>query len=177
MSQRSSGSPEPGNHDWPDDLWPDDDDRHGTAGAPGRRLRPAILAVIALVAALAGAGIALAVRDVSAPSHNAAAARSQQPVRVPGQSGLPGTGTNGPAGIFLIGQVTAVSRTAITIGEPGRSITAAVTEATRVTGKVSSISGIRVGDRVSAQITLRGGSYTTTAIQYPPRSPFGVTAP
>src|SRR6266704_3238482 len=164
MSQRSPGSLEPGNDEWPDDLWPDEDDQQDPAGSsvppgrsgwpvaagpsgwpgsgpPRRPFRPVILVVIALGAALAGAGIALGARGLSGPSG------------------------------------TAASRTSITIGGPGRSITAAVTASTRVTGTVSSISGIKVGDWVSAQIAQTGSTYTATAIQDPTRSPVGVTVP
>ncbi len=205
MSQRSPGSLEPGNDEWPDDLWPDEDDQQDPAGSsvppgrsgwpvaagpsgwpgsgpPRRPFRPVILVVIALGAALAGAGIALGARGLSGPSGTAATPGSQPSYLAPGQSGnvrpgLPGTGPGGTAGIFLIGRVTAVSRTSITIGGPGRSITAAVTASTRVTGTVSSISGIKVGDWVSAQISQTGSTYTATAIQYPTRSPVGVTVP
>ena len=74
---------------------------------------------------------------------------------------------------FLIGKVVKVSSTSITIGGPGRSITARVTSSTRITGKVSAISGIKVGDQVSAQITEGNGSPTVAAIQYPAQMPAG----
>ena len=51
------------------------------------------------------------------------------------------------------GQVTAVSATSITLNGGGQEITATVTRATKVTGKVTSISGIKVGDLVSASIS------------------------
>src|SRR5262245_15891435 len=61
---------------------------------------------------------------------------------VPG--GGPGAGPGQAGSLFLIGTVTAVSRTSITIGGPGHTITAVVTGATRVTGKVSAVTGIKV---------------------------------
>jgi len=65
------------------------------------------------------------------------------------------------------GKVAAVSATSITLAAGGQRVTAAVTEATKVTGKVSSISGVKVGDMVTAQITGTGGRLTAVAIQDP----------
>jgi uncharacterized protein DUF5666 len=80
--------------------------------------------------------------------------------------------------MLIAGPVTAVSGTSITIGGQGRPVTAAVTGATRITGKVCSISGIRVGDQVSAQITQEaGGKPTAVAIQDPARRPLGGSLP
>jgi hypothetical protein len=73
--------------------------------------------------------------------------------------------------------VSAVSSRSTTIGGPGQTITASVTGSTRVTGQVWSINGINVGDQVSAEIMLRGGKDAAVAIQYPPRSPLGTSAP
>jgi len=77
----------------------------------------------------------------------------------------------------VVGKVTAVSSRSITIGGPAHTVTAAVTSSTRVTGNVSSIGAIKVGDQVSAQIMQNGGRATATAIQYPPQSPLGGSAP
>jgi hypothetical protein len=60
---------------------------------------------------------------------------------------------------------------------PGHTVTAAVTGSTRVTGKVSGISGVKVGDQVSAQIVQNGGAASATAIQDPARPPAGGTVP
>lgn len=73
--------------------------------------------------------------------------------------------------LVIGGRVTAVSATSITLGARGRSVTAAVTGATRVTGKVSGIDGVRAGDLVSAEITDAGGKLTATAIQDPASPP------
>jgi len=252
MSQRSSGEGGRGEagHEWPDDLWPDDDDQAGPGGsagdsagersppgeagpppvppggpeaAPGgagaaamppgwpgtaprnRRVRPGVLAVVIVAAAAAGAGItAVAVHDLS--SAGATASGTTGPggtgsggngapggQLVPGGQGAPGGGLPGGGGampgggpgaapgqagsIFLIGTVTAVSRTSITIGGPGHAITAAVTGATRVTGKVSAITGIKVGDRVSAQITQGSTGNRAVAIADPAQSPAGGSLP
>jgi hypothetical protein len=203
MSQRSSGSAGPGSDDWPDDLWPDDDDPpgggHPGGGAPGgarpgwpeegppaRRRRPVLLLVIALLAAAAGAGIVLAV-DGLAGSSGATPGAAGQPSSLtpvapggnshPGGGGLPRTGPGGTGTLFVIGKVTAVSSASITVGGPGHMVTATVTRSTRITGKVSGISGIKVGDQVSAQIVQNGGAARATAIQDPAQPPAGGTAP
>ena len=67
--------------------------------------------------------------------------------------------------------------TSITIGGPGHTVTAAVTGSTRITGKVSGISGIKVGDQVSAQIVQNGGAARASAIQDPAQPPAGGSLP
>ena len=142
MSQRSSGHAGPADRDWPDDLWPDDDDQASPGGSPED-----------------GAGEGSPPGDAGPP-----------PV-APG--GGTGAGPGQAGSLFLIGTVTAVSRTSITIGGPGHTITAAVTGATRVTGKVSAVTGIKVGDRVSAQITRGGTGNVAVAIADPAQPPSG----
>jgi hypothetical protein len=197
---------------WPDDLWPDDASpaRPGEAagegapsgpwppqpgpparpgGGPRRRWRPPFaLVVIALVAAAAGAVVALAVHDISSPGPALAGSPSAQPSGLapvpsggtnPGGSGTsPGGG--GPGGAltaFVVGRVSAVSGTSITIGGPAHSVTAAVTAATRVTGKVTGIHGIKVGDQVSAQLTQNGGKFSVVAVQDPAQAPAAGSVP
>jgi len=67
--------------------------------------------------------------------------------------------------IALTGRVLAVSRTSITIGGAGPSVTAAVTDATTITGRVHGIGGVKAGDEVSAQLTGTAARLTATAIQ------------
>src|SRR5262245_47410600 len=196
MSQRSSGSAGPGGDEWPDDLWPGDDDPPGGGhpgggwpeeGPPSRRLRPVLLLVIALLAAAAGAGIVLGVEGLAGSSGVTPGAAGQPSSLTPvapggnGQPGgggaLPGTGPGGTGTLFVIGKVTAVSSTSITVGGPGHTVTAAVTGSTRVTGKVSGISGVKVGDQVSAQIVQNGGAASVAAIQDPAQPPAGGTVP
>jgi hypothetical protein len=87
--------------------------------------------------------------------------------------GVPGgQGRTGQA--FLAGKVLKVSATSITIGGPGRSLTAGITSATRFGGKVSGISGVKVGDEVSAQVTVSRGKAAVAAIQDPAQLPGGV---
>ena len=68
---------------------------------------------------------------------------------------------------LLTGRVLAVSRTSITIGGAGPSVTAAVTSATTITGSVHGIGGVKAGDQVSAQLTGTATHLTATAIQDP----------
>jgi hypothetical protein len=97
---------------------------------------------------------------------------------IPGGSGgdtIPG-GSGGPVEqMFVTGRVTAVSAASVTIGGgPGRSVTAAIMSSTRITGSVTSIGAVKVGDEVSAQITQsNGGQPTVTAIQDPAQAQSG----
>src|SRR5208282_3510422 len=146
---------------------------------PGRR--PLALAVVAVVALAAGAGVALAVVR-GQPSAPSAVSGGPPPQAAPGSNGssgpLPGSGGGGTATqMFVAGQVLAVSGTSITIGGPGRSVTAAVTSSTRVTGRVSGIRHVKVGDLVTAQMAQRGGRTTVTAIQDPAQLPSGGSVP
>jgi hypothetical protein len=181
--------------DWPDD-WADDgaDDppwrrtappaAYGPDGGPRRpRLRPLVLAIVAMVALVGGAGVALAITKGLDHSTSPSAAPGTQPTAVaPGGSGggtIPGGGGGGAVSeMFVAGPVTAVSGTSITIGGPGHTVTAAITSATRITGKVTSVGAIKVGDQVSAQITQsNGGQPTVTAIQDPAQAPSGGSLP
>jgi hypothetical protein len=179
--------------DWPDD-WPEDDARDGDGGAGlpwpaapapppgwdgrpgGRGPRPLVLVVVAVVALLAG-GVALAItRELDRSAAPAAAPSSQPSGAVPGGGtgggAPPGSAGAGTAGeIFIMGRLAAVSSTSVTIGGPGGSETAAVTSATKVTGTVTSVGGLRVGDQVSAQIVVNDGRATATAIQDPAQAP------
>jgi hypothetical protein len=232
MSQRPSGpiGPQAG-ADWPDDLWPDDDDVTGPQAAPaagaagaegaagavgvagaggpagagagpplppgwpsgtprGRRVRPGIVVAVVVAATAAGAGVtAAAVHDLAGPAPGAGSGPSATnpggtiggaalPGGAAGPGGGPGPGGTGPAGsIFVIGTVTAVSRTSITISGPGHTITATVTSATRVTGKAAGIGGIKAGDHVSAQLTAGSGRVTAAAIADPAQAPAGGSLP
>lgn len=91
--------------------------------------------------------------------------------------GVPPGGGGPGASMFVIGTVTAVSGTSITIGGQGHTITATVTHATRVTGKVAGLGGIKAGDRVSAQLTQEGGRVTAATIADPAQAPAGGSPP
>jgi hypothetical protein len=68
--------------------------------------------------------------------------------------------------LMIMGRVTAVSRTSITLSAHGQRITAAITRSTRITGRGRRVAAIRAGDTVSAQIS-EAGSPTVIAIQDP----------
>ena len=178
--------------DWPDD-WPDDDQagpswpgmppppaRGGGGGVPGRRVLA--LAVVAVVALAAGAGAALILNQgpsaAGSSPPSSAAPSSAAPGGNTGGGVLPGSGgRGGNVQMFVGGKVLAVSGTSITIGGPDHTVTAAVTSSTRVTGRVSSIRSVKVGDMVTAQITQSGGQATVTAIQDPAQLPPGASVP
>jgi hypothetical protein len=155
----------------------------GGGGIPGRRALA--LAVVAVVALATGAGVASILNQgsSSAPS----ASQSSPPSAAPsfGGSGsngnggaLPGSGGgSGTIQMLVGGKVLAVSGTSITIGGPDHTVTAAVTSSTRITGSVSSIRSVKVGDLVTAQITQSGGKAMVTAIQDPASLPSGGSLP
>jgi hypothetical protein len=68
--------------------------------------------------------------------------------------------------LMIMGRVTAVSRTSITLSARGRRITATITRSTRITGRGRRVAAIKIGDTVSAQINATG-SPTVIAIQDP----------
>jgi hypothetical protein len=195
---------QPGDNQRPDeDEWLDDEDqpddyvtslswpaapvpepaRPGPVIGPGTRLRRVLgpLAV-AVLAAAAGAGLVLAFTGSSGgPSAAGSPSRSPRSL-VPGGAASPGQRVGvlpggGSATLFLVGTVTAVSSTSITIAGAGPAVTAAVTPSTRVSDRVDGISGIRVGDHVSALISQNGGRATATAIAYPPEPAGGAGVP
>ena len=163
----------------PDLPWP-------AAGPPppdprSQRTRKGVLLVAtALIAATAGFLVVTAVHDLSAnPAGASGSPTSSPPSELPSEGTGNGTGpvqipSTGPGQTLRLeigGKVTAVSATSITLGAHGQSVTATVTKATAITGKVASIGGIKVGDLVSAQITGTNGKLTATAIQDPASIP------
>jgi hypothetical protein len=128
--------------------------------------------VVAAVAAAAGVAAALFIMK---GTPTAAAAQGVTPsasvsagngTNLPSLPGLNGNG-NGRLQMLITGQVLAVSVKSITIGGSGPSVTAAVTRSTKISGTAHRISGVKVGDEVSAQITGKNGNLTATAIQDP----------
>jgi len=155
----------------------------GPPGPPGprydRRARHAILlAVIAALAAAVGFVVVTAIHDVSA-SPAAASGATPGASATPGNpqagnpqaSPLPTAGSGQELQMEIAGKVAAVSATSITLDGAGQQITATVTSATKVTGRVTSIGGVKPGDVVSAQLTGTGGNLTATAIQDPASLP------
>ena len=157
----------------------------------GAARRGWLLALTAVVAAAAGFGVvAAALHDATGspatasatPSSSAPAASGAAPSGGAGNGTQPAPHGGGlqslPPGAMerleIGGQVTAVSATSITLNGGGQEITATVTRATKVTGKVTSISGIKVGDFVSASISGPNGKLTADSVQDPASLP---TAP
>jgi hypothetical protein len=156
---------------------------------PARRrgVRAGLLAVTAVVAAAAGYGAVAALHGANVAASPAAASSSpagttpggtgpsggSQNLLPPGSGGgpIPSTGPGETLRLEIGGRVTAVTATSITLGARGQSVTATVTSATVVTGRVRGISGVKVGDLVSAQITGTDGKLTATAIQDPASLP------
>jgi hypothetical protein len=75
-----------------------------------------------------------------------------------GNGGTPVIGGGGDGGIemLMVGRVEAVTSDSITIAGSSHTLTVAVTQATQISGRAHSISAIKVGDTVSAQITQSG---------------------
>jgi hypothetical protein len=150
-------------------------------GAAGRGR---LLALTAVVAAAFGFGVVVVALHEGAGPASAGAA--------PGSGASPGTGASGagngtqpaprgggpqslPPGAMerleIGGQVMAVSATSITLNGGGQAITAAVTQSTTVTGKVTTIRGVKVGDFVSATLSGTNGKLTADSIQDPASLP------
>jgi hypothetical protein len=177
---------------WDDEDIPEEDDcrppelpwpaagQQPYSDAPPRRW-PArygvALVLTAVIAAVAGFLAVIAVRDLSA---RPAAANSTAPASGSAPSGgalapsggpVPTLGQGQTLQLLVGGKVTAVSATSITVAGPGHQVTAAVTSATKVSGRVSGIGGVKTGDLVSVQVTGTDGKLTATAIQDPASLP------
>jgi hypothetical protein len=134
-------------------------------GGRGRRI--VTLGITAAIAIGLGAGAVLVYRHAQAGSTPTATASQSAGVPRPGQSG-------GPAGqgtvqeLDIQATVTAVGSDTITIGGgPVQSVKAVVTSATRFTGSVRSLSGVRVGNDVAALIIIENGTARVVTLQDP----------
>jgi hypothetical protein len=181
--------PGPAGGAWPG-AWDPPGPGRPPRGSAGRR--GLLFALTAVVAAAAGFGVVtVAIKDVTG---SPAAASSSPGAAAPGPSGPAGLPSGEPSGgtglsplaggipalpsgatlrLEVGGPVRAVSPTSITIGSGGNAVTAAVTRATKVTGKVAGIGGVKVGDLVSATITGANGKLTAESIQDPASLPSG----
>jgi len=149
---------------------------------PPRRGRGAgLLAVTAVVAALAGFGIvAAALHEPASSASPGVPASGSSPSPSSGAqhggpraqlSPLPLPGSGQQETLEVGGKVLAVSATSITIGGPGQSVTATLTAATRFTGTVGGIGGVKVGDFVAVTLTGTNGKLTASSIQDPASVP------
>jgi hypothetical protein len=135
------------------------------AGGRGRRV--VTLAITAAVAVGLGAGAVAVYRHAQTGSSPTATASQSAGAPQPGQGG-------GPAGqgtvqeMQIVAAVTAVGSDTITFGGgPVQSVTAEVTSATKFTGSVRSLSGIKVGDNVAAVIVVENGVSKVITLQDP----------
>jgi hypothetical protein len=165
---------------WPAGIEPGYGKRWGHGGVPGFSgwvaLAVAVVAAAAGVAAgfllIRGAPVASATAGATPSASAPASAPSSAPASsgrgdsLPVQPGLPGN-ANGQVTMLLTGRVLAVSATSITIGGAGPSVTAAVTGATKITGRAHAIGGVKVGDEVAAEITGTPSHLVTITLQDP----------
>lgn len=70
----------------------------------------------------------------------------------------PLSGGAGGLQLLLNGRVLAISSTSLTLGGNGPSVTAKITSSTKVSGHVTSASGIKVGDQVTAEVRGQSSS-------------------
>jgi hypothetical protein len=83
-------------------------------------------------------------------------------------TGSPGTGQGSVTELAMVGRVIAVGSGTVTIGGgPMQPVTAAVTSATRFTGAVRTLAGVRAGNTVAAQITIVNGVARLVSLQDP----------
>jgi hypothetical protein len=180
-------SPDP---DWPDD-WPEGDrpdagDRPYRNGVPpvgvgsGTRGRSSLALGLTFAIALgAGAGAvylyksALAGPAPGATSPSPRATNGGGPVTGGGPAALPGpAGAGSVESMTMLGKVLAVTHDSVTVGGgPGLTISARATSATRFAGSVRSLAQVRVGDTVTAQISVTDGVATLVRLQDPASQP------
>jgi len=163
--------------EYPDFLWPGEDDQDDAAprrwpALPGpdparvaaeRRRRIMGVTLTAVVGLGLGAGIAVAYGNVRAGSTPPAVASGGA-----GASQAPGAGQGAVTGLELVGTVTAVGPSSVTIGGgPAQSVRAAVTSSTRFTGAAHALGAVQVGDRVAAQIVIADGVARVISLRDP----------
>jgi hypothetical protein len=152
----------------------------GHGGFPGFSVWMAV--AVAVVAAVAGVAVGFlltrgapvecaaggATPSASAPaSVPAPRGGGTGPQALPGLPGNASGNGDGKLRMLLTGRVLAVSGTSVTIGGAGPSVTAVVTSATKLTGRVHGIGGVKVGDEVAAEITGTPSHLVITTLQDP----------
>jgi hypothetical protein len=164
--------------DLDDELWAAPADgglavgRQGGA-APGGPVRRGVFGgnstwatvVVAVLAAAMGVAVGLAFLRSPGPAGAAASPGGGSPASsAPAELGPP-SGNGGYQQLQIIGTVTAVSRSSITIGGNGPSITGTFTGTTKFTGSAAGAADIKVGDQVAATLTGSLTNLTVTTIQ------------
>jgi hypothetical protein len=182
--------------EWPEGEWHDDESLDGEPfAAPGGPAGPGpgfgyrtggwghggipgfsawVAVAVAVAAAVAGVAVGFFLTRGAPAASAAGGVTPSAPAPALGSGGsgpqalpgLPGNG-DGQLRMLLTGRVLAVSGTAVTIGGAGPSVTAAVTSATKLTGRVHGIGGIKVGDEVAAQITGTPSHLVITTLEDP----------
>ncbi len=172
--------------DWASELWPDDGpdpdwpDDWPERGRPGVGHRPdgsgvplpgvgsgkrggrgLALGLTFVIALGAGAGaVYLYKSELAGP---VTAATSPRPATPQG-----GAGAGAVESVSVLGRVLAVGHDSVTVGGgPGPAISARATSATQFTGTVRSLAQVRVGDTVTAQITVSDGVARLVRLQDP----------
>jgi len=143
-----------------------DDDAGPRRSDEGHRNGRGILTIVAVVGATAAIAAAIYFVGWSSSPGAGVAGVAGVPGAVPSSSvqssghgkgnqrlpGLPGGG-DGVLHLVLAGKVLAVNDSSITIGGNGsRPVKAAFASSTKFTGRVINISGIKIGDKVYAQV-------------------------
>ena len=114
------------------------------------------LALTAAVALGAGAGAVYLYKSAVAGPAPAASSPS------------PGTRGGAEESVMMLGRVLAVGRGTVTVGGgPGQAISVRATSATKFTGTVRSLAQVRVGDTVTAEISVSGGVAVLVRLQDP----------
>jgi hypothetical protein len=127
--------------DWASELWPDAEHRPYESGVPPVDVGTGRRGV---------RGLALALTFVIALGAGAGAVES----------------------VTVLGRVIAVGHQSVTVGGgPGQAISARVTSATQYTGTVRSLAQVRVGDTVTAHITVSDGVARLISLQDPASQP------
>lgn len=162
-----------------DELWDAPPDAGLAAGgARGGPVRRGIFGgnstlatvVVAIAAACMGVAVGLAFLRWPGPGASAASpggdSSAAPAASAPAAIGPP-SGNGGYQQLQIIGTVTAVSPSSITIGGNGPSITGTFTGATKFTGSAAGAADIKVGDQVAATLTGSPANLTVTTIQDP----------
>ncbi|MBR7826372.1 hypothetical protein KDK95_08670 [Actinospica sp. MGRD01-02] len=143
------------------------------------------LMAVAVVAVAAAIGLLIVLVFANSPSSASAASDPTNGNPAPTQTyagggsgggtlaALPPLSGNGGGLMYMLnGKVAAISSTSITLAGNGPSVTAAINSSTQVSGDISSVSGIKVGDQVTAQVSGQSSSsLVATAIQDPGTGP------
>ncbi len=147
----------------------------GASGGPARRGvfgGNSIWATVVVAVVAAAVGVAVGLAFLRSPGPAGAATSpgggsSAAPAASAPAAIGPRPGNGGYQQLQIIGTVTAVSRSSITIGGNGPSITGTFTGTTKFTGSAAGAVDIKVGDQVAASLTGSPTNLTVATIQDP----------